>query len=87
MYYIYSFEKLEVYKESLFLNVTIREIVKSWPFEERYELTTQIKRSISSIAANIAEGSGRASNNDRAHYTNIAYSSALESISHLNLAK
>ena len=39
-----------------------------------------------SMGANLAEGSGRASNMDQAHFTNIAFSSGLETINHLNLA-
>lgn len=85
-YYVYSFEKLEVYKAALKLSISIRELVSTFPNEEKYNLTNQIKRATDSISANIAEGSGRASNFDQAHFTNIAYSSALEVINHLNLA-
>lgn len=85
-YYVYSFEKLEVYKAALKLSISIRELVSNFPNEEKYNLTNQIKRATDSISANIAEGSGRASNFDQAHFTNIAYSSALEVINHLNLA-
>lgn len=85
-YYVYSFEKLEVYKSALKLSISIRELVSTFPNEEKYNLTNQIKRATDSISANIAEGQGRASNFDQAHFTNIAYSSALEVINHLNLA-
>lgn len=85
-YYVYSFEKLEVYKAALKLSISIRELVSTFPNEEKYNLTNQIKRATDSISANIAEGQGRASNFDQAHFINIAYSSALEVINHLNLA-
>ena len=55
-----------------------------FPKEERFELTSQINRSSASISANLAEGSGRSSNFDQAHFTNISFASALEVIDHLN---
>lgn len=85
-FHIYAFEKLDVYQLSLDLSVRIRKVVKLFPKEEQYELTRQLKRSVDSISSNLAEGSGRSSNYDQAHFTNIAYASGLESINHLNLA-
>jgi len=49
-------------------------------------LSRQLKRAVDSIPSNLAEGSGRSSNLDQAHFTNMAYASALEVINHLNLA-
>ena len=86
-YFIYSFEKLEVYKSSLELSITIRDIISNFPAIEKYDLSKQLKRSVDSISANLSEGAGRASNFDQAHFTNIAYASGMESINHLNLAK
>jgi len=53
------------------------------PDYEKFGVTSQIRRSANSITDNLAEGSGRASNVDRAQFTNIAYTSALETINHL----
>ncbi|SIS84737.1 four helix bundle protein [Belliella pelovolcani] len=85
-YHIYSFEKLEVYQLARKLRVKVRNLSKDFPTSERYELTSQIRRAADSIGANLAEGSGRASNFDQAHFTNMAYSSSLEVIDHLNTA-
>ncbi len=85
-YHIYSFEKLDVYKLARQLKMDIRKISMDFPKSERYGLTSQLRRAVDSISANIAEGSGRASNFDQAHFTNISYSSALETIDHLNTA-
>lgn len=85
-YHIYSFEKLEVYQLARKMKIEIRGISSSFPSHERFELTSQIRRSTDSISSNLAEGSGRASNFDQAHFTNIAYSTALETIDHLNTA-
>lgn len=83
MHYTYSFEKLEVWQKARTLRKEIYELAKSFPKEELYGLTSQIKRSIGSVTANLVEGSGRASDKDRAHFTNMAYTSALETIDHL----
>lgn len=85
-YRIYSFEKLEVYQDALDLCVKIYGIVANFPKEEQYDLARQIKRAMSGVTANLAEGSGRASGKDQAHFTNMAYASVLEVINHFNLA-
>lgn len=85
-YYIYSFEKLEVYQLARKYKIEIKILTRLFPKEERFELVSQINRSSSSIAANLAEGSGRSSNFDQAHFTNMSYSTALETIDHLNTA-
>jgi hypothetical protein len=86
MYHIYSFEKLEVYSLARKFKIEIKLLARLFPKEERFDLISQINRSSASISANIAEGSGRSSNFDQAHFTNISYSSALETIDHLNTA-
>jgi four helix bundle protein len=86
MYHIYSFEKLDVYILARKFKIEIKMMSRLFPNEERFDLTSQINRSSASISANIAEGSGRSSNFDQAHFTNISYTSALETIDHLNTA-
>jgi four helix bundle protein len=82
-FYTYSFEKLEVWQAARVLKKSIYQITQQFPREELFGLTVQIRKSTGSITANLAEGSGRASDKDRAHFTNIAYSSGLETIDHL----
>ena len=76
--YIYSFEKLEVWKEAKELSKIIYIITKSFPDDEKFGLTSQLKRASISICSNIAEGSARKTNKDKAHFTTIAFSSAVE---------
>jgi four helix bundle protein len=52
---ILSFRDLRVYGEAFELQQIIFQISKTWPGEERYALTDQIRRSSRSIGANIAE--------------------------------
>lgn len=76
--HIYSFEKLEVWKESLKLAVNIYNYTKSFPDEERFGLVSQMRRSSVSISSNIAEGTARLTNKDKAHFMAVSYSSTLE---------
>ena len=82
----YSFEKLIVWQNARKFFLKIYQITEKFPQDEKYGLTNQIRRAAVSIAANIAEGSSRLSSKDQAHYTNIAYSSLMELLSHLYLA-
>ena len=50
-----SFDELEVYREACALDLAIFQLTKSWPKEEMYSLTDQIRRSSRSVGANIAE--------------------------------
>ena len=56
---IESFEDLEVYRLALELQQEIFELTKTFPSEERYSLTDQIRRSSRSIGANISEAWGK----------------------------
>ncbi len=75
---IFSFEKLNVWQKSKSLSVKVYNVTKLFPEDERFGLISQIRRYSISIASNIAEGSGRHSNKDKARFTEIAFGSALE---------
>lgn len=75
---IKSFEDLEVWQDAQALAVSIYKMTKQFPDDEKFGITGQIKRSASSISANIAEGFGRKTNLDKAHFYHIAYGSLLE---------
>ncbi|PWS31677.1 four helix bundle protein [Pedobacter paludis] len=81
--YTYPFEKLDVWQLARKFRKDIYDLVNLFPREELFGLTSQIKRSASSIGDNISEGSARLTNKDRAHFYVIAYSSAIETINHL----
>ena len=85
-YKIYSFEKLDVYQLARKFKINIKKMSSLFPKQERFDLVSQMNRASASISANLAEGSGRSSNFDQAHFTNISYASSLEIIYHLNTA-
>ena len=85
--YIFSFEKLEVWQNSREFVLTIYKLTNNFPSSEIYGITSQIKRSSSSIATNIAEGTSRNTNKDKAHFLTISYSSATETLNHLIISK
>jgi four helix bundle protein len=71
-FYTYSFEKLEVWQAARVFKKSIYQITQKFPREELFGLSMQIRKSTGSITSNLAEGSGRASDKGRAHFTNIA---------------
>ena len=82
-FHTYSFEKLEVWQLAREIRVDIYRLTQAFPKEEQFNLTSQIRRAIGSVSANLVEGSGRATDKDRSRFTNTAYSSALEVLDHL----
>ena len=58
----------------------------SFPPDERFGLTSQVRRASVSIAANIAEGQGRASRNEFVHFLSIAHGSLRELETHIIIA-
>ncbi len=76
--YQYAFEKLEVWKKSKELVKVIYTSTEHFPKSEMFGLTQQMRRASVSVASNLAEGSARKTNKDKAHFTTIAYSSLME---------
>lgn len=53
----FKFEKLRIWKSSMEFGEEVFTVSKSFPEEEKYNLTSQMRRAVDSIALNIAEGS------------------------------
>ncbi len=83
----FKFEKLTVWQRAIDLTGLIDDLTKSFPKEEQYVLTSQIKRAADSIALNIAEGSTGQSSKEFARFLGIAIRSAIEVVSCLYIAK
>ena len=73
-----DFHKLIIWQRSHQLALKVYSISNLFPKDELFGLTSQIRRAVSSIPTNIAEGCGRASNKDFAHFLQIAIGSAAE---------
>lgn len=82
----FSFEKLEVWQNSINFAQRIYLITENFPKSELYCLTSQIRRAVISISSNIAEGSTRNSFKEQSRYTEIAFGSLLEILNQLIIA-
>jgi len=82
-----DFHKLEVWKKAHQLTLDIYRLTSPFPRAELYGLTSQIRRSCSSIPANLAEGCGRIGNGEFGRFCSIALGSASELEYHLLLAR
>lgn len=76
--YQFSFEKLDVWKLSVELVKEIYKITKRFPDEEKFGLISQLRRAAISISSNLAEGSSRTTNKDKAHFTKVSFGSLME---------
>jgi len=85
--YLFSFEKLEVWKCSVDLTKAIYELTNSFPESEKFGLVSQLRRASISVASNLAEGTSRNTNKDKAHFTTMAYSSLMEVLNQLIISK
>ena len=75
---IQSFEDLDAWKLSIDLAVEIYQTTKSFPKDELFSLTNQMRRASSSVSANIAEGCGRYNYKEKLQFYRIANGSFLE---------
>ena len=83
----FSFEKLEVWQESISLTKMIYHLTKKFPSEEKFGLISQLRRASVSVASNLAEGTSRKTNKDKARFTTIAFSSSMEVLNQLIISK
>ena len=82
-----DFKRLKVWTSSHELTLAVYQATASFPTDEMYGLTSQIRRSGASIAANIAEGCGRGGDAELARFLAISMGSASELEYHLILAR
>ena len=82
-----DFRDLQVWQKAHQLTLMVYRLTATFPRDERYGLTSQLRRSSSSIAANLAEGCGRNGDAELARFCSIAMGSASELEYHLLLAR
>ena len=73
-----GFEQLEAWKHAINLAVDIYKLTSTFPKSELYALTSQMRRAVSSISANLAEGYGRHGYKEKLQFYKIANGSLLE---------
>jgi four helix bundle protein len=82
-----DFRELKVWEKAYRLTLDVYKASRSFPREELFGLTSQLRRSAASIPANIAEGCGRDGNAELGRFLQIALGSASELEFHLLLAR
>lgn len=75
---MHKYKNLTVWVNSIELSVSIYQLTKSFPTEEKFGLISQLRRCAVSVPSNIAEGAGRNSNNEFLHFLGIANGSLSE---------
>jgi len=81
------FKDLEVWRVSMDLVVKVYEITREFPKNEQFGLVAQLQRSAVSIPSNIAEGTGRGTRKDFAHFLDQARGSLFEVITQLEICR
>ena len=82
-----NFRDLQAWEKAHRLTLAIYKVSRTFPVDERFGLTSQIRRCSASIAANLAEGCGRRSDGEMGRFVQIAMGSGAELSYHLLLAR
>ena len=82
----FNFRNLICYQKGRVLVGEVYQLVKRFPQEEKYALGDQLRRAAVSVTSNIAEGTGRQSLKNQAHFIEQSYGSLMEVMSQLDLA-
>ena len=82
----FRFENIRAWQEARALNHQVYQLTRKLPGHELYGMTSQIRRASVSVSSNIAEGSGRNSDKDFAHFLEQSYGSLMETASLFYLA-
>jgi four helix bundle protein len=84
---MFRFEKLDVWQKAIEYADQIYAGTRGFPDNERFGLTSQLRRSAVSVSSNIAEGSGRSSDVEFSRFVEISYGSLMETVSQSHVAK
>ena len=84
---MHNFRKLNVWIKAIKLVKPVYALANKFPIEEKFSLISQVKRAVTSISANIAEGAGRGTQKDFERFLSIAQGSCFEVENHLIVAE
>jgi four helix bundle protein len=74
------FEGLDIFHDAIDFSTSVHSMVKNFPPDERFDLTSQSRRAANSVVLNIAEGSGRGTKKDFSHFLDMAIGSIFETV-------
>lgn len=83
----FNFERLEAWTQALAFSRAVYQATKCFPDEERFGLTSQMRRASVSAASNLAEGSSRSSRQDFARFVEISTGSVFEVVAQIEIAR
>ena len=75
---MHNLKELSIWNKAIILTIEVYEAVSNFPIDERFGLTSQIKRSAVSIPSNIAEGAGRNNVKEFFNFLGISNGSSFE---------
>lgn len=84
---MHRFEELKIWQKAMDIVENCYRASENFPKEEKYGLTSQLRRSAVSIPSNISEGAGRNSNGEFIQFLGIANGSSFELLTQLYLSK
>jgi four helix bundle protein len=84
---MFNFEKLDVWQKAIDFADLVYSETRTFPSEERFGLTNQLRRAAVSISSNIAEGSSRSSRTDFARFAELAAGSVFDVVSQSFIAR
>lgn len=83
---MHNYRELKIWQQGVALASKVYELTSTFPADEKYGLSSQLKRASVSISSNIAEGSGRNSDKDFQNFLGYAYGSLCEVDTQLQIA-
>jgi four helix bundle protein len=83
---IQNYRDLKVWNLGMDIAVEVYEVTKDFPGDERFGLTSQLRRAAASVPGNIAEGHARSSTKDYLRFVSIAIGSLAETATFVELA-
>lgn len=85
--FMFPFEKLETWQKAIDFADSVYRLTKKFPDDERFGLTSQMRRAAVSVGSNIAEGSARFSRDDFARFLEIATGSLFEVVTQATIGR
>lgn len=84
---MHIYENLQIWQRSMDLTVVIYQVTARFPSDERFGLTSQLRRATASVPMNIAEGSGNSSNKEFCRFLEISLRSGYEVLTGVEIAR